>query len=68
MDANKIFSTDTGTGNTLMDALMQQQYPDKYFDENAAVAKKGTINSALLNALKDHPFFQQSFTKTTGPE
>jgi anhydro-N-acetylmuramic acid kinase len=68
MDANKIFCTDTGTGNTLMDALMQQHFPGKYFDEDAAVAKKGTINSSLLNALKDHPFFQQSFPKTTGPE
>ncbi len=68
MDADKIFSTDTGTGNTLMDALMQQQFPGNYFDENAAVAKKGTINGSLLNALKDHPFFQQTFPKTTGPE
>lgn len=68
IDANKIFSTDTGTGNTLMDALMQQHFPGKYFDEDAAVAKKGTINASLLNALKDHPFFQQSFPKTTGPE
>lgn len=68
MDANKIFSTDTGTGNTLMDALMQQHFPGKYFDEDAAVAKKGTINESLLTALKDHPFFQQSFPKTTGPE
>ncbi|MEJ8843173.1 anhydro-N-acetylmuramic acid kinase [Lacibacter sp. H375] len=68
MDANKIFSTDTGTGNTLMDALMQQYFPGKYFDEDAAVAKKGTINASLLNALKDHSFFQQSFPKTTGPE
>lgn len=68
MDANKIFSTDTGTGNTLMDALMQQHFPGKYFDEDAAVATRGTINEALLHALKDHPFFQQSFPKTTGPE
>ena len=68
MDADKIFSTDTGTGNTLMDALMQQQFPGKYFDEDAAVAKKGTVNESLLNALKDHQFFQQSFPKTTGPE
>lgn len=68
MDANKIFSTDTGTGNTLMDALMQQHFPGKYFDEDAAVAKKGTINASLLKALKDHSFFQQSFPKTTGPE
>ncbi len=68
LDANKIFSTDTGTGNTLMDALMQQHFPGKYFDEDATVAAKGTINKALLHALKDHPFFQQSFPKTTGPE
>ena len=68
LNADKIFSTDTGTGNTLMDALMQQQFPGKYFDEDAAVAKKGTVNESLLNALKDHPFFQQSFPKTTGPE
>lgn len=68
MDGNKIFSTDTGTGNTLMDALMQQQFPGKYFDEDAAVAKQGTVNESLLHALKDNPFFQQSFPKTTGPE
>ena len=68
MDANKIFSTDTGTGNTLMDALMQQYYPGKYFDEDAAIAKKGTENEALLLALKDHSFFRQPFPKTTGPE
>jgi anhydro-N-acetylmuramic acid kinase len=68
MDANKIFSTDTGTGNTLMDALMQQHFPGKYFDDGAAVAKEGMINVSLLKALKDHSFFQQSFPKTTGPE
>jgi anhydro-N-acetylmuramic acid kinase len=68
MDANKIFSTDTGTGNTLMDALMQQHFPGKYFDDGAAVAKEGMINVSLLKALKNHSFFQQSFPKTTGPE
>lgn len=68
MDANKIFSTDTGPGNTMMDALIQQQFPGKYFDEDAGVAKQGTVNQSLLNALKDHSFFEQSFPKTTGPE
>ncbi len=68
LDANKIFSTDTGPGNTLMDALMQQHYPGNYFDDDAAVAKQGKINEPLLNVLKDHSFFQQSFPKTTGPE
>lgn len=68
MDAAKIFSTDTGPGNTLMDALMQQEIPGTYFDENAALARQGTVHEALLNALKDHPFFKQDFPKTTGPE
>lgn len=68
LDANKIFSTDTGPGNTMMDALMQQHYPAKYFDEDGLIARQGMVNEALLHALKDHPFFQQSFPKTTGPE
>mgnify|MGYP002777118023 CR=1 FL=1 len=68
MDANKIFSTDTGPGNTMMDALMQQFFPGKYFDDNAGIARQGTVNQALLQALKDHPFFAQPFPKTTGPE
>lgn len=68
MDANKIFSTDTGPGNTMMDALIQQEIPGKYFDEDAALARQGTVHEALLHALKDHPFFEQDFPKTTGPE
>jgi anhydro-N-acetylmuramic acid kinase len=68
MDVYKIFSTDTGPGNTMMDALIQQQFHGKYFDEDAAVARQGTVNDSLLKALKDHPFFEQSFPKTTGPE
>jgi anhydro-N-acetylmuramic acid kinase len=51
-----------------MDAFIQQNFPSKYFDENAEVAKRGNLNNALLGALKDHPFFEQPFPKTTGPE
>jgi anhydro-N-acetylmuramic acid kinase len=68
MDADKIFSTDTGPGNTMMDALVQQEIPGKYFDEDAGLARQGTVHEALLKALKDHPFFEQDFPKTTGPE
>ena len=68
LDANKIFSTDTGPGNTMMDALMQQNYPVKYFDEDGLIARQGMVHEALLHALKDHPFFEQPFPKTTGPE
>ncbi len=68
LDANKIFCTDTGPGNTIMDALMQQHYPGKYFDNDAVVARQGQVDESLLNALKDHSFFEQPFPKTTGPE
>lgn len=68
LNADEVFCSDTGSGNTLMDAFTQKHYPGKYFDEHAAVASKGTVHPALLKALKDHPFFQQPFPKTTGPE
>lgn len=68
MDVAKIFSTDTGPGNTMMDAYMQQLDKDKYFDKNATLALQGKINDDLLQALKEQPFFKQSFPKTTGPE
>ena len=63
-----VFSSDTGPGNTLMDAFMQFSFPGKYFDEDAAVAKKGNIQTNLLNTLKQHDFFIQPLPKTTGPE
>ncbi len=68
MNASKIFCTDTGPGNTIMDAYMQQKCTNKYFDENAIVALKGKINSDLLLALKENDFFAMPFPKTTGPE
>jgi anhydro-N-acetylmuramic acid kinase len=68
MNSADIFSTDTGPGNTLMDAFIQAHFTDKHFDSDGAVAKKGTINTALLQALKAHDFFLQPFPKTTGPE
>lgn len=68
MDASKVFSTDVGPGNTMMDAYMQQHYPGKYYDENATIAKQGKMNYKLLQALKENDFFKKYFPKTTGPE
>jgi len=68
LDGSKVFSTDTGTGNTLMDAYIQQNFEVQYFDDQSAVAAKGTINAALLDHLKANAFFQKGFPKTTGPE
>ena len=67
-DAIQVFSTDVGPGNTIMDAYVQQYFTGKYYDEDAAIAKQGTIDKTLLDALKDHPFFKENFPKTTGPE
>ncbi len=67
LDVSKIFSTDTGPGNTLMDAFVQKHF-NKPFDEGAAIAKEGVVNNDLLVALKQHHFFDQQFPKTTGPE
>lgn len=63
-----MFSTDIGPGNTLMDAWMQQNFSMFSFDENAFIARAGTINEGLLLALKENDFFKLPFPKTTGPE
>lgn len=68
LDTTRIFSTDVGPGNTLMDAYVQSKFPGKYFDADSEIALKGTYNPALVTALLDHPFFDQDFPKTTGPE
>jgi anhydro-N-acetylmuramic acid kinase len=67
LDAQAVDSTDTGPGNTLMDQYMQLHF-DRAYDQNAAIARQGTLNQPLLDALFDHPFFAKGFPKTTGPE
>ena len=67
LDSKTIFSTDTGPGNTLMDAYAQQHFQLPY-DKNAAIAGLGKVNENLLQQLLMHPFFEKGFPKTTGPE
>jgi anhydro-N-acetylmuramic acid kinase len=68
LDPAKVFCTDVGPGNTMMDAFIQKHFPGKYFDEGAKIASKGTVNNSLLHSLKDHSFFSKDFPKTVGPE
>jgi anhydro-N-acetylmuramic acid kinase len=68
LDETKIFCTDVGPGNTMMDAFVQKNFNGKYFDEGSAIAKKGKINIDLLKELKKHSFFVGDFPKTIGPE
>lgn len=67
-DAAKVFSTDVGPGNTLMDQFVQHHYEGLYFDENAAIAKAGVLSDALLKELMESEFLKAQFPKTTGPE
>lgn len=63
-----IFSSDTGPGNTMMDAWVQQNFAGKFFDDHAAIAKQGMVNEVLLQSLYNDAFLQMPLPKTTGPE
>ncbi|MEJ2883791.1 anhydro-N-acetylmuramic acid kinase [Pedobacter sp. GR22-6] len=67
-DSAKVCSTDVGPGNTLMDQYVQRHFEGLYYDENAAIARTGQSNPALLEALLEHEFLSLGFPKTTGPE
>ncbi|MBK7937631.1 MAG: anhydro-N-acetylmuramic acid kinase [Lewinellaceae bacterium] len=66
-NANESFATDTGPGNTLIDAFAQE-YFGQPFDKDAQFARKGQINKSLLDKLREDPFFAKPFPKTIGPE
>jgi anhydro-N-acetylmuramic acid kinase len=68
MQAESVFVTDTGTGNTLIDAYTRLNFPDLAFDKDARIASQGSVSPSLLAALKRDPFFSQPLPKTTGPE
>ncbi|MBX2938549.1 MAG: anhydro-N-acetylmuramic acid kinase [Ferruginibacter sp.] len=63
----KMFSTDTGPGNTLMDSWMRTREGLPY-DKDAALASKGEVIQPMLDHLLKHPFLQLQVPKTTGPE
>ena len=67
-DASTAFSTDTGPGNTLLDATVRAHRPGLQYDEDGRLALAGHIHEGLLAALLDHPFFGAALPKTTGPE
>lgn len=67
LDANAVFATDTGPGNTIIDAYVKKYFNLPY-DENGAIASRGKVHLELLNALKNNDFFKKQLPKTTGPE
>lgn len=63
----KSFTTDTGPGNTLIDALTIQFFKKPY-DEDGEIALMGSVNVPLLNELLKDSWFDEKNSKTTGPE
>ncbi|AMR25626.1 anhydro-N-acetylmuramic acid kinase [Hymenobacter psoromatis] len=67
-DGGPAQATDTGPGNTLLDAVVRQRYPGQAYDEGGRLAARGQPHAGLLAALRSHSFFSEPFPKTTGPE
>lgn len=61
------FATDTGPGNTLIDAFTREYFGLPY-DKDALLAAQGSANNELLALLRSDPFFSKPFPKTIGPE
>lgn len=64
----EVFSSDTGPGNTLMDAYTRKYFEGLAYDKDGIIAKSGKINEPLLQSLKSDSFFNIAFPKTIGPE
>jgi anhydro-N-acetylmuramic acid kinase len=63
-----VISSDIGPGNTIMDQFIQANFANKFYDNDALIASAGNYHQGLLTSLLDHPFFDQAFPKSTGPE
>lgn len=65
----KIQAFDTGPANVLLDlALREHTGGKKSYDKNGQLARKGTVNTKLLNEWLKHPYFRQAPPKSTGRE
>jgi anhydro-N-acetylmuramic acid kinase len=66
LNAAEVFVTDTGPGNTLIDAFARKFFNLPY-DDGGRLAASGKINADLLKSLKKDSFFSEAVPKTTGP-
>jgi len=62
-----VIGFDTGPGNGLLDAWIQNQKQQNY-DDNGSWAASGTANDELLKLFLTEPYFQLPYPKSTGRE
>ena len=67
-DAAQVLVTDTGPGNTLIDACVRKHFSGLHYDEDGKIGLSGECHVGLLAALMAQDFFQEAFPKSTGPE
>ncbi len=66
-EVSKAFATDTGPGNTLLDAAARYFF-DLPYDIGARQAQQGRVLEEALQRLLQYPYFLRAFPCTTGPE
>lgn len=64
---NSIHAFDTGPGNMIIDALMQELF-DRSYDRNGQTASRGRILEVPLRTALRHRFFSAAPPKTAGRE
>ena len=64
-----VFAFDTGPGNMIIDAVISAVTGgEKTYDAGGETAAKGRVCDALLDILKEEPYYRQPLPKTTGRE
>lgn len=67
--SNPLLAFDTGPGNCLIDWAIQRATRNKLkFDRNGEIARKGSINHAVIRQMMAHPYFKKRPPKSTGRE
>ncbi len=66
-DTEKVFATDCGPGNTLLDTFARELF-EVPFDRDALLARAGEVEQGLLENLLADSFFDLPLPKSTGPE
>jgi len=64
---DRVLAFDTGPGNMVIDAVMDQLYGSPY-DRNGGIAGRGSILEHVLSDLLREPFFLRKPPKTAGRE
>jgi anhydro-N-acetylmuramic acid kinase len=65
--SRQVVAFDTGPGNMVIDAVMQELYGRSY-DRDGEVAAAGRVQDGVIERLLRAPFFQQRPPKTAGRE